>query len=70
MWGKKDTQQYQEIPRDILYFLGVILISLALLADGAIGNVQEKALKQYQGSNSEMVCNCFIEHSNIQNFFY
>ncbi|XP_052096488.1 adenosine 3'-phospho 5'-phosphosulfate transporter 2-like [Mytilus californianus] len=34
---------------------GVILISLALLADGAIGNVQEKALKQYQGSNSEMV---------------
>lgn len=34
---------------------GVILISLALLADGVIGNVQEKALKQYNGSNSEMV---------------
>ncbi|OWF42137.1 Adenosine 3'-phospho 5'-phosphosulfate transporter 2 [Mizuhopecten yessoensis] len=34
---------------------GVILISLALCADGAIGNVQEKALKQYNSSNSEMV---------------
>lgn len=34
---------------------GVILISLALCADGAIGNVQEKALKQYGSSNSEMV---------------
>lgn len=34
---------------------GVILISLALVADGAIGNVQEKALKQYSGTNSEMV---------------
>lgn len=31
------------------------MISLALLADGVIGNVQEKALKQYNGSNSEMV---------------
>lgn len=70
MWGEEVTQQHKEIPRGILYFLGVILISLALLADGAIGNVQEKALKQYQGSNSEMVCNCFIEHSNIQNMFY
>lgn len=34
---------------------GVILISLALCADGAIGNVQEKTLKQYSSSNSEMV---------------
>ncbi|XP_060078787.1 adenosine 3'-phospho 5'-phosphosulfate transporter 2-like [Ylistrum balloti] len=34
---------------------GVVLISLALCADGAIGNVQEKALKQYSSSNSEMV---------------
>jgi adenosine 3'-phospho 5'-phosphosulfate transporter B3 len=35
------------------------LISLALLADGVIGNVQEKALKQYNGSNSEMVSTGF-----------
>uniref|UniRef100_A0A0B6ZVJ6 Adenosine 3'-phospho 5'-phosphosulfate transporter 2 n=1 Tax=Arion vulgaris TaxID=1028688 RepID=A0A0B6ZVJ6_9EUPU len=34
---------------------GVLLISLALCADGAIGNVQEKTLKQYGASNGEMV---------------
>ncbi|XP_062589735.1 adenosine 3'-phospho 5'-phosphosulfate transporter 2-like [Saccostrea cucullata] len=34
---------------------GVILISLALCADGAIGNVQEKAMKQYEASNTEIV---------------
>ncbi|KAK3089531.1 hypothetical protein FSP39_004331 [Pinctada imbricata] len=34
---------------------GVMLISLALCADGVIGNVQEKAYKQYNCSNSEMV---------------
>ncbi|KAJ8306124.1 hypothetical protein KUTeg_016669 [Tegillarca granosa] len=34
---------------------GVILISLALCADGVIGNVQEKTLKQYSCRNSEMV---------------
>ncbi|KAH9492093.1 hypothetical protein Btru_029466 [Bulinus truncatus] len=34
---------------------GVVLISLALCADGAIGNVQEKTLKQYGASNGEMV---------------
>ncbi|KAK7501100.1 hypothetical protein BaRGS_00007585 [Batillaria attramentaria] len=34
---------------------GVLLISLALCADGVIGNVQEKTLKQYGASNSEMV---------------
>ncbi|XP_028646658.1 adenosine 3'-phospho 5'-phosphosulfate transporter 2 isoform X2 [Erpetoichthys calabaricus] len=34
---------------------GVILISLALCADAAIGNVQEKAMKLHNGSNSEMV---------------
>lgn len=35
--------------------LGVILISLALCADGAIGNVQEKAMKQHEASNTEIV---------------
>lgn len=35
--------------------LGVLLISLALCADAAIGNVQEKAMKLHNGSNSEMV---------------
>uniref|UniRef100_A0A8C0YL64 Adenosine 3'-phospho 5'-phosphosulfate transporter 2 n=2 Tax=Cyprinus carpio TaxID=7962 RepID=A0A8C0YL64_CYPCA len=34
---------------------GVILISLALCADAAIGNVQEKAMKIHNGTNSEMV---------------
>lgn len=34
---------------------GVILISLALCADAVIGNVQEKALKQFSASNLEMV---------------
>lgn len=38
-----------------LIFKGVILISLALCADAAIGNVQEKAMKLHNGSNSEMV---------------
>ncbi|XP_061661529.1 adenosine 3'-phospho 5'-phosphosulfate transporter 2 [Syngnathoides biaculeatus] len=36
-------------------FTGVLLISLALCADAAIGNVQEKAMKLHNGSNSEMV---------------
>ncbi|XP_031574537.1 adenosine 3'-phospho 5'-phosphosulfate transporter 2-like [Actinia tenebrosa] len=34
---------------------GVILISLALLADAVIGNVQEKAMKSHNSSNSEVV---------------
>ncbi|KAM4688306.1 adenosine 3'-phospho 5'-phosphosulfate transporter 2 isoform 1-T1 [Discoglossus pictus] len=34
---------------------GVFLISLALCADAVIGNVQEKAMKLHNGSNSEMV---------------
>ncbi|XP_075869835.1 adenosine 3'-phospho 5'-phosphosulfate transporter 2 isoform X1 [Nelusetta ayraudi] len=34
---------------------GVMLISMALCADAAIGNVQEKAMKLHNGSNSEMV---------------
>lgn len=34
---------------------GVLLIMLAICADGGIGNVQEKTLKQYGASNSEMV---------------
>lgn len=38
---------------------GVLLISLALCADAAIGNVQEKAMKLHNGSNSEMV-HCLI----------
>lgn len=34
---------------------GVALILLALCADAAIGNVQEKAMKEFSSSNSEMV---------------
>ncbi|XP_067888558.1 adenosine 3'-phospho 5'-phosphosulfate transporter 2 isoform X2 [Heterodontus francisci] len=33
---------------------GITLISMALCADAAIGNVQEKAMKLHNGSNSEM----------------
>ena len=39
----------------IINYSGVLLISLALCADAAIGNVQEKALKQHSASNVEMV---------------
>ncbi|RXM29897.1 Adenosine 3'-phospho 5'-phosphosulfate transporter 2 [Acipenser ruthenus] len=39
----------------ILAMGGVLLISLALCADAVIGNVQEKAMKLHNGSNSEMV---------------
>lgn len=38
-----------------VWHTGVLLISLALCADAAIGNVQEKAMKLHNGSNSEMV---------------
>ncbi|XP_007899086.2 adenosine 3'-phospho 5'-phosphosulfate transporter 2 [Callorhinchus milii] len=34
---------------------GIMLISMALCADAVIGNVQEKAMKIHNGSNSEMV---------------
>jgi len=34
---------------------GVFMISLALVADAVIGNVQEKTIKQYNASNSEVV---------------
>ncbi|KAI2649177.1 Adenosine 3'-phospho 5'-phosphosulfate transporter 2 [Labeo rohita] len=40
---------------DVSAALWVILISLALCADAAIGNVQEKAMKLHNGTNSEMV---------------
>ena len=33
---------------------GVFMISLALVADAIIGNVQEKTIKQYNASNSEV----------------
>lgn len=36
-------------------FAGVTLISLALCADGVIGNVQEKAMKQHGARNTEVV---------------
>ncbi|XP_053252907.1 adenosine 3'-phospho 5'-phosphosulfate transporter 2 isoform X2 [Podarcis raffonei] len=38
-----------------VFIQGVVLISLALCADAIIGNVQEKAMKLHNGSNSEMV---------------
>ncbi|KAL0822736.1 hypothetical protein ABMA28_004752 [Loxostege sticticalis] len=36
-------------------FIGVVVISMALLCDAIIGNVQEKAMKQFQASNNEVV---------------
>ena len=33
---------------------GILMISLALVADAVIGNVQEKTIKQYNASNSEV----------------
>ncbi len=44
--------------RTFVFFEGVALISLALCADAVIGNVQEKAMKRYNSSNSEMVTFC------------
>ncbi|CAG5025065.1 unnamed protein product [Parnassius apollo] len=35
--------------------IGVLVISLALLCDAIIGNVQEKAMKQFHASNNEVV---------------
>lgn len=35
--------------------IGVMMISCALLCDAGIGNVQEKAMRQYKGSNTEVV---------------
>jgi adenosine 3'-phospho 5'-phosphosulfate transporter B3 len=34
---------------------GVALVLCALIADALIGNVQEKAMKEYRSSNTEMV---------------
>lgn len=34
---------------------GVVVISLALFCDAIIGNVQEKAMKQFQATNNEVV---------------
>ena len=41
-------------------FLGVVLITGALVADAIIGNVQEKQMKLYKASNVEVVniCTC------------
>ena len=51
---------------DIILFVGVVLISLALCADAAIGNVQEKTMKQYGASNTEVVSltSCSSLHSS------
>lgn len=40
---------------------GVLLISLALCADAAIGNVQEKAMKEHLATNREVVSCCMKE---------
>lgn len=40
--------------------LGVIIISLALLCDAVIGNVQEKVMKQFQATNNEVVFYSYV----------
>lgn len=35
--------------------LGVLMISAALLCDAAIGNVQEKAMREHKASNNEVI---------------
>lgn len=56
----KPSQQDASVIRcwALLLHVGVLLISLALCSDALIGNVQEKVMKQYGGSNSEMVSFC------------
>jgi adenosine 3'-phospho 5'-phosphosulfate transporter B3 len=39
----------------ICVFTGVLMISSALLCDAAIGNVQEKSMKAYKATNTEVV---------------
>jgi hypothetical protein len=39
----------------ICVFAGVLMISSALLCDAAIGNVQEKSMKVYKATNTEVV---------------
>lgn len=34
---------------------GIVMISLALLCDAVIGNVQEKSMKNYGATNAEVV---------------
>lgn len=36
-------------------FMGVVMISIALVADAIIGNVQEKTMKQYHAGNAEVI---------------
>lgn len=39
----------------IYAFTGVLMISIALLCDAAIGNIQEKSMKAYKATNTEVV---------------
>jgi len=40
---------------------GYLMISLALVADAIIGNVQEKAMKTFNASNEEVVSGFFLK---------
>jgi hypothetical protein len=51
----------------LLTHVGILLISLALCADAVIGNVQEKAMKSYNSTNSEVVSfKQIYEHAYMQ----
>ena len=53
--GKKNIQKNIKILINNYLPLGVLMISLALLADALIGNVQEKAIKKCGAPNCEVV---------------
>lgn len=38
-----------------MFLSGVVMISCALVCDAVIGNVQEKSMKTYKASNTEVV---------------
>ena len=47
------------------HLVGVVLISGALIADAAIGNVQEKQMKLHKASNIEVVSKIFKKLSLV-----
>ena len=52
---------------------GVVLVLGALIADAAIGNVQEKEMKLYKASNIEVashrILSCLLDYVKLNCFF-
>jgi hypothetical protein len=60
------THDVQHVPF-LSTHVGILLISLALCADAVIGNVQEKSMKSYNSTNSEVVSFTQIYEHGIYN---